>query len=78
MFTQDLQLMALKSCVFRETRYGDSRTLLLGTNKFFLVLKTFFVPIFQEMCTETFPNKMLVNIKFRENLCWESHNLLRL
>jgi hypothetical protein len=49
MLTRDLQLIPLMTCDFRETRYGDSRTLLFGTNEVSLVLKTFFVPILQEL-----------------------------
>jgi hypothetical protein len=76
MFTRDLQLMPLMPCDFREIRYGDSCTLLFGTHKVSLVLKTFFVPILQELGTETFPNKVSINIKFCENVCWESHKFL--
>jgi len=37
--TRHLQLMPLISCSFRENRYGDSSTLLMGTNEILLVLK---------------------------------------
>jgi len=68
--TRDLQLMPLMSCVFRENRYGDSSTLLMGTNEILLVIKEIFLSdLKKKLGTETFQNKVLISIKFCEKRC---------
>jgi len=41
MVIRELQLMQLMSCDFRENRYGDSLTLLMGTNELYSYLRQF-------------------------------------
>ena len=58
MVIRELQLLPLMSCDFSENQYGDSVTLLMGTNEVSLVLKTFFVPILQKLVQKLFRTRL--------------------
>jgi len=45
----------------------------MGTGEIIFTLKKFFFPIKENHGTETFQNKVLIEVKFGENVCSETN-----